>query len=611
MVDRRPCVIFDLDDTLYDCTGMVKNRLIWRVARVLSEELNLDKSTVYQDMIRVRRNHPLENYFHLYLNRLGLDVDRLVKICESEYTRDQESVIKSGELTLFEGCRELLSGLMKSGWRLFLVTKGHRKLQNLKIDVLGIRDYFEGIYIVDSGGKSSVFDQVISVRNINVSRLVIVGDRPNSEISIGLKLGARVIHYMWGCYRNVELDSGLDSRLLFRCSNIKQLSLKLSELYDQMTRRLKIVCLGGGTGQPLLLSGLLSEIKKRGLLDVELCSVVAVTDSGRSSGRLRELFKCQPPGDCRNCLMGMIDSQTDLHRLFQYRFDSDAGELEGHSLGNLMLTALMESQKKEGKGEMGKLKDAVDKMETILGIDDGRKVLPVCDSVVDLCAQLENEEMARGEVEVRKVGKSPIHRVWVYYSDPILKKQLGIPKVSDDVVSEILSADLVVLGPGSFYTSVLCNLMYARMVDSLRKCCGKVIWVSNLTTQPGQTDRMTLSDHYQKLIEVLGNNVLNGVIVNNVRPNESIISEYSSQGVDYIGNGIRSGTETGCGTGTRCGTGNGYEFLDDSVELISGDLLENRHKDEDRNLWNKQDCIRHDPSKLGKTIFDWMFRNFN
>ncbi|MEB3331292.1 MAG: gluconeogenesis factor YvcK family protein [Synechococcaceae cyanobacterium] len=240
-------------------------------------------------------------------------------------------------------------------------------------------------------------------------------------------------------------------------------------------RRLKsgpsIVAIGGGTGLSTLLSG-----QKR--YSSNLTAIVTVADDGGSSGVLRRELGVQPPGDIRNCLAALATEEPLLTRLFQYRFKAGSG-LEGHSFGNLFLSALT--------AITGSLETAITASSRVLAVQG--QVVPATNADVRLWAELENGERIEGE---SRIGKAP---------SPIVR--LGCtperPPALPRALEAIAHADLIVLGPGSLYTSLLPNLLVPELVSAIARSKAPRLYVCNLMTQPGETDGLDVLGHLRAI----------------------------------------------------------------------------------------------------------------
>lgn len=256
----------------------------------------------------------------------------------------------------------------------------------------------------------------------------------------------------------------------------------------------KVVVIGGGTGTYQVLSGL----KK---FPLDLCAIVAMSDSGGSSGRLRKDLGILPPGDVRRALSALSNlhiKKNTLKKLFDFRFDN--GELAGHSVGNLLLAALTQIT---GRPDL-----AITEAQRILEVSG--QVMPVTIENADLVARLEDGTIIRGEhdIDVREI-KPNIPIAEVYLSPEVI--------LFPGAEKAILQADLIVLGPGDLYTSIIPNLLVTGFSDALAKSRAKLVYVCNLMTKHGETDNYCLSDFIQQIQKYLGKagERLDYVIANN------------------------------------------------------------------------------------------------
>jgi uncharacterized cofD-like protein len=235
----------------------------------------------------------------------------------------------------------------------------------------------------------------------------------------------------------------------------------------------RAVAIGGGTGLPNVLRCLLQ-------LGCETTAVVTVADDGGSSGHLRREFGMLPPGDARNCLVAMADPDSAIARVFQYRFPHGEG-LAGHALGNLIIAALSDIE--------GSFAGALEDAARLLG-SRGRVLPSTLDDVVLTARDVHGAEIV-GQVAVAE-NVSPIAQV--SYVGPE-------PDVYPPVVEALERADLVVIGPGSLYTSILPNFLVHGVTDALRRAKGKVVYVCNVANQRGETGGMDAADHVQALVD--------------------------------------------------------------------------------------------------------------
>ncbi|MGA1841004.1 MAG: gluconeogenesis factor YvcK family protein [bacterium] len=316
-----------------------------------------------------------------------------------------------------------------------------------------------------------------------------------------------------------------------------------------------IVCVGGGTGQAAVLRGL----KK---YPVNITAVVTVTDSGRSSGRIRREQGILPPGDIRNCLVSLASSEKILKDLFQYRFRGGDG-LDGMSFGNLFIAALTKIT--------GSFDKAVRETSKILAIQG--KVLPSTLQDTHICAELDDKTIIEEEFNIRCPNKRPISRVFL--------KDEGV-KSSPECIDALLKADLIVLGPGSLYTSVICNLLIKDIQMAIKKSRAIKVYICNLMTHPGQTDDYTANKHVEEVVRYLGEGVLDYVIINRERPEEKLLKRYyREEGATLLQADI-----------------NGIKAL--GITPIVRNIVDKSH--DKMELWQKQDLLRHDPHKLAKIL---------
>ena len=265
-----------------------------------------------------------------------------------------------------------------------------------------------------------------------------------------------------------------------------------------------VAALGGGTGLSTLLRGLKSFTRN-------IVAVVTVTDEGGSSGRLRQEWGVLPPGDVRNCIVALAENDNSLKRLLEFRFDK--GELAGHSLGNLMLLATSE--------QLGDFRRAVEEMNNLLAIRG--RVLPVTTEAVTLVAELPGGEQIRGELAISEHGRL-IRKIWLEPRDA---------RPPADVLRAIDEAEIIVLGPGSLFTSVIPNLLIPRVADRIRKSPVPRIYICNLMTQPGETDGFSLADHVRWIASAM-DMPPDYVIANSGEIPPAIVDKYRKEGADPL-----------------------------------------------------------------------------
>lgn len=287
------------------------------------------------------------------------------------------------------------------------------------------------------------------------------------------------------------------------------------ELVDRMwTQRrlgsgLKVVALGGGTGLSSLLRGL-----KR--FTTNLTAIVVVSDDGGSSGRLRTEMPSLtiPPGDIRNCLAALADEEPLMTRLLQYRFDERAPELGGHSFGNLLIAAL--------EHITGDFEEAIRETSRVLAIRG--KVLPSTLQSVKLCARLKDGNKVSGESAISHSATS----IDYVYLDP------ATPEPLPEALEAIAAADLIVIGPGSLYTSVIPNLLVPHIAQAIANSAATRAYVCNVMTQPGETDHMSAVDHVEAIRRHVDFPVFEYVVLNDQRPQREVMERYAATGADFI-----------------------------------------------------------------------------
>ncbi|NPA58631.1 MAG: YvcK family protein [Aquificae bacterium] len=288
---------------------------------------------------------------------------------------------------------------------------------------------------------------------------------------------------------------------------------------------MNVVAIGGGTGLSSLLRGIKHLVPAK---VSDLSAIVTVADNGGSSGRLREEMQIPAPGDIRNCIVALAEDEDILTKVFQYRFEEGEG-LKGHSFGNLFLSVLTKIT--------GDFLDAVEITSDILKIKG--KIIPSTDSMVDLVAEFSDGTVIKGETEITDYGKKlkgKIRKIWLDPSDV---------KAPPEAVEKIKKADAVILGPGSLFTSIIPNLLVKDIRDALLESDACKIYICNVMTQYGETDRFTASDHIKALHKTVGKPFIDAVILNTTAPPDHLIKKYlkehSEPVVADIGNISRMG----------------------------------------------------------------------
>jgi uncharacterized cofD-like protein len=264
----------------------------------------------------------------------------------------------------------------------------------------------------------------------------------------------------------------------------------------------KVVVIGGGTGNFTVLKGLKD-------YPVDLSAIVSMADDGGSTGILRDELGVLPPGDVRQCLIALSNSSNMMRSLMNYRFEN--GGLEGHSFGNLLLSAL--------EKVTGSFEKAVEEMGKILFIKG--KVIPVTTHQVRLKMLLSNRKL-EGEREVYLS-----HEIDQGYKSIYLEP---FPKANPHAIDEIMSADVIVLGPGGLHTSLIPNLLVEGLSAALRASTAKKAFVVNLMNRRGQTTGFKVSDYLEEIVRFIGEDIFDHILVNNQPPPQELIEVYSEEG---------------------------------------------------------------------------------
>jgi uncharacterized cofD-like protein len=311
------------------------------------------------------------------------------------------------------------------------------------------------------------------------------------------------------------------------------------------SKKLRIVSIGGGTGLSTLLRGL----KK---FQANLSIIVTVTDDGGSSGRLREELHVLPPGDIRNCMIALSEDEHLMSQLFRFRFNSDGG-LHNHSFGNLFLTAMA--------GVTGDFAVAVRLASEVLAIKG--VIYPSTNSNVQLRAELEDGSWIEGETRIT-ASRKRIRRVQLNPPDA-----LPLP----DAIEAIHAADLITIGPGSLYTSLIPNMLVKGVIDAVRASRATKVYIQNIMTQPGETDGYSAADHVEVLADHCGGVLFPIVLLNNRAPSSEIVKRYDAEHASV-------------------------------VEIDRKRLRAHVRKVVERDLLAEDGVIRHDPDRLAGAVLE-------
>lgn len=261
----------------------------------------------------------------------------------------------------------------------------------------------------------------------------------------------------------------------------------------------KVVILGGGTGLSTLLRGLKN-------FPLNITAVVSVSDDGKSTGRLRKEFNIPAVGDVRRVLVSLAETEPLVEKVLNYRFNTNS-ELNGHTVGNLLLTAITNIT--------GNMSDGIEAIGKVLNLKG--KVLPLTEDNVTLMGKMEDGSIIEGEHNITEAGKKILD---VFYKER--------PVICESVINELKEANLIIFSMGSLYTSIIPNLISKEVIKAIDESNAKLMYTCNMMTQPGETEGYTISDHIQVLKKYLGNKKINAVVVNNGKIDKDIIEKYSS-----------------------------------------------------------------------------------
>lgn len=313
----------------------------------------------------------------------------------------------------------------------------------------------------------------------------------------------------------------------------------------------KVVVFGGGTGLSYLLRGLKD-------FPLDITAVITVSDSGKSTGKLREEFHVPAVGDIRHVLSSLSSTDDNIKKMLEYRFNTTS-DLDGHALGNLILISLLNIT--------GSLKESIEDLSTLLDIKD--KVLPLTEEAdITLMAETKDGNIIEGEENIT-LSTSNIKRLFY-------KRE---PKILDDVKMAIKEADLIIFSMGSLYTSLLPHLISKDIIKCFDQSNAPIMYLCNIVTQPGETDGFSVSDHIKLINGYLGNHKLNVVIASNSKISEEMALRYANKEqkdpvkIDYP-------------VLAKC-----------DVELIEADLLT-----------ISDNTLKHHSQKLSALIFSYLMR---
>ena len=309
-----------------------------------------------------------------------------------------------------------------------------------------------------------------------------------------------------------------------------------------------VTVVGGGHGLSVLLRGIKAATSN-------VTAVVTVADDGGSSGRLREEFGIIPPGDLRNCLVALADTEPLMEKLFQYRFKGKT-ELAGHSFGNLFIAAMNEVT--------GDMEQALRESSKVLAVKG--QVLPASKDHVRLDAVMEDGTVVQGESNIPEVHKQ-IHRVRLFPEEvqPV-----------QSALDALANADAIILGPGSLYTSIMPNLLVDKVAETIRKSKAIKIYICNVMTQPGETDGYTASMHAKAIIDHGGKGIIDYMLVNDAPISADMQDFYAAKGAYPV------------------------EVDEEAINALGVGFVK-------ADIINENEVIRHDPEKLSRAVMNMVY----
>src|SRR5690625_3776561 len=310
-------------------------------------------------------------------------------------------------------------------------------------------------------------------------------------------------------------------------------------------KKRNVVVIGGGTGMPVLLRGLKN-------LPINLSALVNVSDDGGSTGRIRSEIKIPAPGDIRNVIAALSDAEPMLLRLFQHRFTEGNG-LSGHSLGNLLLVALTSIT--------GDFYTGIQEISRVLNVKG--QIYPISNENLSLHAKMVDGSIVSGE---SNIPQHPLPIKSVYLSPQPVKP---LPHA----VEALEKAHLVVISPGSLYTSILPNLIIPKVAETLKQTAGKVVYVCNVMTQVGETTNYTASDHVQAIVDHIGADIIDAIIVHNEPISKAMRTLYAEEQSEPV-------------------VLDKQRLIDLGLEVIEGDIID-----------QAKPYLRHDTEKIANLLY--------
>lgn len=323
---------------------------------------------------------------------------------------------------------------------------------------------------------------------------------------------------------------------------------------------INVVSIGGGLGAVQVMRGMKNHTNN-------LTGIIAVTDTGRSTGIVREFAQIPAPGDIRNALATLaVDDDSLLTRVMQHRIAApNDPKLDGMAFGNLFIAALTQMS--------GSFVQAIHQISEFLDVQ--ADIYPVTEENTHICAELMDGTIVEQEFNVRQLDKAAIKRIFIQNPEA---------DVYQPCLDALRNADLITIGPGSLFTTTIACLAFKEISQAIRDSNAIKVYVCNTTTQPGQTDDYSLSDHVQQVVSYLGIGVLNYVVLNSSTPSKELMEIYSREKVNVL---LPTDEEV-------------HKIKTMNVKPILADIADT--KSAKRELWQKQDTIRHNPDLIAETL---------
>ncbi|MDD5148046.1 MAG: uridine diphosphate-N-acetylglucosamine-binding protein YvcK [Candidatus ainarchaeum sp.] len=552
-------IIFDLDDTLFDCTGQLVEAARQRAAEAMAKLIQKPKEEIYLKIIETE-------------GRLGPKADIFGNVCDALSLKNPQECINAAlhaynsdeveKISLFKDAEPLFRRLKKQEIKMVIVSSGLYSRQMRKIQMLGLEKWMDLILIHDiekEGSKDALFEQVMKQFLLKAEEVVSIGDRIHSEIRVGNKLGMTTIQFLHGRYQKTAPKNIMEEPD-FKIKKLSEIPAIIKKIEEGKNHKPKIVAIGGGTGLPMVLTALKE-------FTPHITAIVTVTDCGRSSGVLRKDLNILPPGDIRNCLIALSESEQLLKDLFNYRFSN--GVLTDHSFGNLFIAALTKTT--------GSFEQALKQASQILAIRG--KVLPSTLQDVHIHAQLADGTVVCGEDSIIQRTTKPGQLA----KRPAIKKVFLRPanaKILPEAKKAIEEAGLIIIGPGSLYTSVIANLLAKGMASSIRKSRAKKVFIANVMTQVCQTHGFSLSMQAREIEKYLGKGSLDFVVYNTKKPDKKTLKRYEKEQSFFMENDLEN-------------------LKGMKIRAIGADLIANSNE---KTKATKQLLLRHDPKKIEKVL---------